>query len=549
MDAFTLSDALLDEILELSPVTSTMLGVAGRDHLWDDLSPTGIEKTRLMADRYRAQLLQMGEPEERWERLAWRVTLTLVEEWLDLLEHGDPFRDLNNIASPFQQIRDVFDIQDTSNWDALITRLSTFNRPLSGYRATLEEGRRMGVLASRRQVEAVITQAEVLAGSDSPLHRFKTDLAASEQATPELTAAMESAISAAKVAAAEFAAYLASTYLPDALVADGVGADRYVRVTRRFLGMRIDPEETYRWGWGEVSDLRRQMIETATLIDPSKSLDDVVRLLKTDPERCVPSKEEFVEFMKRRLHAAVQELDGTTFDIPQPIKKVDVKMAPPGGALGAYYMQPSEDFSRPGSVWWSMGTKQVFPLWDEVSTAYHEGFPGHHLQIGVAMTLGDHLSRLHRLVIWYPGYGEGWALYTELLMNELGYLEKPEYVLGMLAAEMLRACRVAIDIGSHLDLPIPDDAPFHPGERWTFELAVELLTDFTFLADEYAKSEVTRYLGWPGQAISYKVGERVILELREEFLSQGGDLKEFHSRVLGSGAVGLDLLRDLVLES
>ena len=195
-----------------------------------------------------------------------------------------------------------------------------------------------------------------------------------------------------------------------------------------------------------------------------------------------------------------------------------------------------------------MGGKEVFPLWDEVSTAYHEGFPGHHLQIGMAMTLGDHLSRLHRLLIWYPGYGEGWALYTELLMNELGYLEKPEYVLGMLSAEMLRAGRVVVDIGSHLDLTIPDDAPFQPGERWTFDLAVELLTTFAFLEEDYAKSEVTRYLGWPGQAISYKVGERVILELREQFLGRGGDLKEFHSRVLGSGGVGLDLLRDLVLE-
>jgi uncharacterized protein (DUF885 family) len=548
MDAFTLGDALLDDYLELSPVTSTMVGMPGRDHLWDDLSPEGIEKARSMALRYRTQLLELGEPAERWEQLAWRVALALVEEWLDLFEHGDPFRDLNNIASPFQHVRDVLDIQDTSSWEPLITRLATFGQPLSGYRETLEKGRQMGVLASKRQAEAVIAQAKVLAGNDSPLHRFAADLADSALATPESTASMESAISAAKLAAGEFAAYLESTYLPDALGADGVGADRYARATRRFLGMQIDPEATYRWGWGQLAELRQQMLETSMLIDPSKSLDDVVDLLTTDPNRCAHSKEEFVAFMSERLNVAVHELDGTTFDIPEPVKSVDVKIAPPGGALGAYYMQPSEDFSRPGSVWWSTGDKRAFPLWDEVSTAYHEGFPGHHLQCGIAMTLGDHLSRLHRLLIWYPGYGEGWALYTELLMNELGYLEKPEYVLGMLGAQMLRACRVAIDIGSHLDLPIPDDAPFHPGERWTFELAVELLTGFAFLADDYARSEVTRYLGWPGQAISYKVGERAILELREEFLGQGGDLKEFHSRVLGSGAVGLDLLRDLVLK-
>lgn len=541
MDAFTLSDAFLDEFLELSPVASTQLGVPGRDHLWDDLSPQGIEEFRLLVERYRAQLMEIGEPEERWERLAWRVALGFFEESLELLEAGDPFRDLNNIASPFQNIRDVFDIQDTSNRDALTTRLATFGQPLEGYEATLEEGRRRGLMASQRQVESVINQARVLAGDESPFLRFAANGA--------MTRTDESAVRAAREAAAAFATYLESTYLPDAPTVDGVGRERYLRATRRFLGMQIDPEETYRWGWDQVADLRRQMIETAKLIDSSRSLDEVVDILKTDPVRCAHGKEEFVALISERLNAAVEELDGTTFDIPEPVKKVDVKIAPPGGALGAYYMQPSEDFSRPGSVWWSMGDKRVFPLWDEVSTAYHEGFPGHHLQVGVVMTLSDHLSRLHRLLIWYPGYGEGWALYTELLMHELGYLEKPEYVLGMLAAEMLRACRVVIDIGSHLDLAVPDDAPFHPGDRWTFELAVELLESFAFLADDYARSEVTRYLGWPGQAIAYKVGERVILELRDAFIERGGDVKAFHARVLGSGAVGLNLLRELVLQS
>ena len=218
--------------------------------------------------------------------------------------------------------------------------------------------------------------------------------------------------------------------------------------------------------------------------------------------------------------------------------------------MGAYYVQPSEDFSRPGTVWYSLGDQQDIPLWDEISTAYHEGFPGHHLQCGVQISLADRLSRLHRVVVWHPGYGEGWALYTELLMDELGYLEKPEYVLGMLSAEMLRACRVVIDLGLHLGYGIPGDALFHPGEPWSFEIAVEMLTELAFLYPAYAVSEVVRYLGWPGQAISYKVGERTILDLRAELQARRGgdfDLKEFHARILGSGPVGLAHLRELVL--
>jgi uncharacterized protein (DUF885 family) len=182
-----------------------------------------------------------------------------------------------------------------------------------------------------------------------------------------------------------------------------------------------------------------------------------------------------------------------------------------------------------------------------MSTAYHEGFPGHHLQVGVQATLGETLSRFHRLAVWWAGSGEGWALYAEHLMGELGFHDKPEYELGMLTAQMTRACRVVIDIGSHCELGIPMSTEFHPGELWSWELAVEMMRDVALQPDEMSRSEATRYLGWPGQAIAYKVGEQVILDLRDELSQQPGfTLKDFHTRVLGVGSVGLDLLRDVV---
>jgi uncharacterized protein (DUF885 family) len=243
------------------------------------------------------------------------------------------------------------------------------------------------------------------------------------------------------------------------------------------------------------------------------------------------------------------------FDIPDPVKKIDVKLTPPGGALAAYYMQPSEDFSRIGTVWYPTGGKTVFPLYEEISTAYHEGFPGHHLQCAMQVYLDKQLSRLHRLMVWYPGYGEGWALYAEYLMNEHGYFEKPEYVLGMYAAQLFRACRIVIDIGCHLELTVPKDEtvdgkPWHQGEKWSYELGVEMMHKRAHTDLAMSESEVTRYLGWPGQAISYKVGQREILKLREDVKRKKGaafNLKDFHSRVVGSGPVGLALLRELVL--
>jgi uncharacterized protein (DUF885 family) len=286
-------------------------------------------------------------------------------------------------------------------------------------------------------------------------------------------------------------------------------------------------------------------------IEPGATRREVVELLNTDPDRRA-SRDDFVRIMQQRQAIALGELDGSHFDVPDPIKVVDTKLAPPGTFIGAYYISPSEDFSRPGGVWFSVGDNETIPVWDKVSTAYHEGFPGHHLQTGVQMSLAERTSRLQRVWVWYSGSGEGWALYSETLMRELGYFEKPEYVFGMLASEMLRACRVAVDIGMHLGLPIPHNQPFHPGEAWSFDTAVEMLTDYAGQLPDYARSEVTRYLGWPGQAPAYKIGERVILDLRRERKAQLGadfDLKQFHADVLEAGPVGLDLLREFVTDS
>jgi uncharacterized protein (DUF885 family) len=552
-DVYGLSDSLVDDLIELSPIAATHIGVEGFDHLWDDLSPEGVETRDTVLRRYRRAFANLPAGKDRWEQLATRVGREYLDEHLEIIASADPFRDLNTIASPLQNIRQVFDQMDSSTvagWENMAARMDTLEEAIGGYRRTLDVGRQRGLRAARRQVRAGIDDARIHAGQDSFFASAPAQLAEWGGAGSALRSHIESAARSAREAFARFANYLEKVYLPEAPIEDGVGQDRYLRQARRFLGMDIDPAETYRWGWTEVAALHRRMTSVASQIDGRSSLPEVVHLLKTDPTRCASSPAEFVEVMTARQQQALTDLDGDHFDIPEPIKRLDVRIAPPGGSLGAYYVQPSEDFSRPGTVWYSLGDQRALPLWDEVSTAYHEGFPGHHMQCGVQISLADRLSRLHRVVVWHPGYGEGWALYTELLMDELGYLEKPEYELGMLSAEMTRACRVVIDIGMHLGYPIPGEAIYRPGEDWSFEAAVEMLTELAFLNLDYAVSEVIRYLGWPGQAISYKVGERVILDLRQRMQAREGeayDLKEFHSRVLGSGPVGLAHLRELVL--
>ncbi len=552
-DVFELSSRLVDELVDLSPIEATFVGVEGHDHLWDDLSPEGIEQQKAVLGRYRRAFAELAGPQDHWGRLATRVGREYLDEHLDTIVNQDPFRDLNTVASPLQQVRQVFDHMDASTvvgWENIATRMETLHEVVGGYRRTLETGRREGMRAARRQVVAAIEDARIHAGHGSFFASAPDRLRESGQGRSGLQARVHTASRRARQAFANFAAYLEREYLPDAPLEDGVGPDRYLRNARKFLGMDIDPDDSYRWGWIEVASLQQQMASVSRRIDPDASLPEVVRLLKTDAARRAESPAEFVQMMTERQQRVLAELDGVHFDVPEPVRRLDVKIAPPGGSMGAYYVQPSEDFSRPGAVWYSLGDRDAVPLWDEVSTAYHEGFPGHHLQCGVQLSLADRLSRLHRLMVWHPGYGEGWALYVERLMDELGYLEKPDYVLGLLSAEMLRSCRVVIDLGMHLGYRIPDDAVFRPGEKWTFEAAVQMLTDLAFLDRDYAASEVIRYLGWPGQAISYKIGERVILDLRAEMRARRGDefdLKEFHIRVLGSGPVGLDHLRELVL--
>lgn len=547
---FELSSTFIDELVTLRPVTATYLGIPGHDDRWGDLGVEGAEAAATLFRRYRdAFAVHLDHPEAA-ERLAARVNSAYLSERLDQFEHGDHLRDLAHMACTFEDFRQMFEVMDTSSapaWEAICSRLETLEEALAAYRRRLEEGRSKGLVAARRQVLAVGEQAEELSGAGSPYLRLAEQAVATGHG--EVGDRLGRAIERAREAVGGFAAYLTSTYLPSADPADAVGAERYLRASESFLGLVIDPAETYSWGWEEITRLRERMVQVAADIAPG-SIREVAALLESDPAHAAPSPEAFVAFVEERQQRALGELDGSHFDVPAPGRRVTVNLAPSTTSLGAWYHAPSEDFSRPGSIWYALGRRTVIPLYQEVSTAYHEGFPGHHLQVVTAMVEADRLSRAQRLLIWYPGHGEGWALYTERLMDELGYFERPEYLFGMLASQLFRACRVVVDIGLHLGYSIPADGRFHPGESWTFETAVEFMQEVALQPPDYAASEVKRYLGWPGQAISYKVGEREILDLREEVRRREGsgfDLKRFHRRLLENGDIRLDLLRELVL--
>ena len=552
---YALSSTIVDELCVLLPDEATYLGIAGHDDRWPDLSPAGYDTIAAKLGELRDQVDAVAPPTSRWDALAIAVARTMLDEELDAIATDDHLRRLNSIASPSQDFRETFDHMNRETaeaWDNIMTRLNTLDQAFAGYQASLDLGIERGLAVAKRQVETVIEQAEVMASGESPLLALHDSLSAAELPNgDDLANGLDAAVAAGRSAFADFAEYLRTDYLPHAVTSDAVGAARYVRNAAQFLGTTIDPAETYAWGWAEIAELRSRMEEVAAEIAPGGTIGEALEVLKSDPARLAPDRESFVRVIADRESAALDQLADTHFDVPDTIRDVEVKLAAPGGSLGAYYVGPSEDFTRPGSVWWSLEGDGPFPLYDEITTAYHEGFPGHHLQVGVQMSHAEQLSRLQRLWVWKSGTGEGWALYAERLMAELGYLDSPDYVFGWLSAQMLRACRVVIDIGSHLEYSIPTGQPFHAGEEWSFETATQMLVDYATLEPAYAASEVTRYYGWPGQAISYKVGEQMILDTRDELVAARGDdfdLKVFHADLLGVGPVGIDLVRQFLLD-
>ncbi len=551
---FGLSTTFVDELCRVSPISASTAGVPGIFDGWDDYSPEGGEGARAFFEGYRAKLEALPPTSDRWARVARRVFADFLAEKIAYYAHLDNLCDINNIESPVQHLRMVFDVMDTSSragWEAIATRLHTIDVPLARYTAALEEGARRGIVAAQRQVVAAREQARMNASEKSSYYELARAYRGSPEVDEALAQRIEAGVEHARAAFAKFEKAL-DGYHEKATPKDAVGAERYARAAYRFNGLHLDLAETYAWGFEEIRRIEAKMRELAARIAPGLSIAEVVKKLSTSKEQIVESTDAFLDLVRKRQDRALSELLGTHFDVPEPIRKIDVRLAPAGGALGAYYIPPNEDFTRAGTVFYAPAEGHAFTMFTEVTTAYHEGFPGHHLQCGLQVYLAENLSRLHRLFVVCSGYAEGWALYAEELMDELGYLDRPEYVLGMLMAKLFRAIRVVADIGMHLELTIPTTFDDFPGQPWTYERCVELLERRAFLPLEFAKSEATRYLGWPGQAISYKVGERVILDLREEAkraLGPAFDLRAFHEAVLTSGSVGLEHLRDIVREA
>lgn len=533
----TAVDAVAERYLEtsaaLDPCAATESGITGHDDKITDYSPEGVA-ARAEAARAALRELDTAHPVDDVDVVTVAAMRERLGVLLDIHDARLDVGELNVIDSPLQTMRDVFDLMPTEteeDWVVINRRLSRLPQRVAGYADALRATAAAGRAPAARQVRRGVEQ------SGQIQRLFVSMVADAAPGNEALRKELHHAAEDAADAYASLARVLRDDVGPYSRESDACGRDAYGVLSRSFLGAVVDLDEAYAWGLEQLESIVAEQDSTANRLYPGASAAEALQRLDSEPRYAVHGTEALRQWMQDLSDRVVASLADRHFDIAEPLRNLECRIAPTHTG-GIYYTGPSEDLSRPGRMWWSVPHGvDTFHTWQETTTVFHEGVPGHHLQIGRAVVLADQLNRWRRLGCWVSGHGEGWALYAERLMAELGWLDDAGNRMGMLDAQRFRAARVVIDIGVHCGLSAPDGGVWDAERAWTF------LKSHSAMADENLRFELDRYLGWPGQAPSYAIGQRIWQQLRAETQARGVSLKDFHSRALDLGGLPLDVLR------
>nr|WTA64707.1 DUF885 domain-containing protein [Micromonospora sp. NBC_00855] len=526
------ADRLLCDMASLDPCTAVVeAGEQDVDAL-TDYSPEGHQARADLAVRARCELETLGDALTAvgplYAHLAERLHTRIAFH-----DAGEDLRELHAAATgPLQLIRQAVEAAVPGPgaegaafeeaWARVGARMAAIPAALDGYARSLLLAAERGNLPARRQVELVTQRCRNWIDNDAAVVNCYGE--------GRQRASLQAAATGAREAYQKLAEMLSADLAPRAVEEEAFGQQRYALWVRAFLAAQPDVRELYDWGWDEFRATEAELIAEAKALGGSVP-EVLARLASPDAPGALHSREAFAAWLQELLEAAVERLDGVYFDIPAPLRSIESRLTTSSGIA---YIGPSRDLTRPGRVWWSIPEDaSSFPTWYAYSTAYHEGVPGHHLHLGSEVCRGGLGQRLN-LLGGLSGSQEGWALYAERFMDELGLYEEPGARLGYLYMQLLRAARVVLDIGLHLRLPMPSGG----GAVWTPDAALQLLRDRCHQGP-YASAELGRYLGRPGQALAYKAGERVWLAGRSSF---PGDRRAFHRHALELGSLGLDQL-------
>lgn len=463
------------------------------------------------------------------------------------LEREDVSYDLKNFEMPINQQSGVHTrladlplavpFDSVPHYQDYISRLHQIPRVLEQTTQVLRQGMKDGLMPPKFICEKLPGQCDGIVSANPflrPTKKFPAEF--SDQDKTRLTDEMTKAVNEEVMPAyKKFAEFLRNEYAPKGRTDLSVesltdGKRRYAEAVKTMTTMNVTPEEVHQIGLKEVERITAEMTRLAQA--QGKNLPGFREAINNDPKWKPQSEQQIVDdFDKyiKQMQPKLPELFGLL-----PKAPVTVEPIPDfAKAEATHYVAGTPDGKRPGRVVVAVADPTKRTLVDDEAVAYHEGVPGHHMQISIAQTLPDVPKfRLHG---FYSAYAEGWALYSEELGKEIGFYRDPVSDYGRLSSELFRAVRLVVDTGIH-------------DKNWSREKVIDFM-HANDLNDAMAQTEADRYIAWPGQALAYKMGQLTIRKLRDEAKAQLGekfDLKAFHDEILNGGAMPLDLLQERV---
>ncbi len=456
-----------------------------------------------------------------------------------------PVTQISGIHLSAPQLVSLLSFATVKDYDDYTARLKAFPKQVDAVMDRMRKGMSDGLMPLRFLLEKVVTQAEGIAASkaeDSPFGNplVKMPAAFSEADRARIREELLGAINGSVLPAyGRFAKFVKETYAPKGRTEPGMwslpdGEARYAAAVKSSTTTDLTPEQIHQIGLAQVAEIEKQMLEIAKkqgfsdLASFNAAIEKNPKLRPSSREEILAIYRGYVDRMKPELPRLFGRLPKAGFEVAQ------VEAFREKEASGAQYNQPAKDGSRPGRIMVNTSEPASRKTISMESTAYHEGVPGHHLQIAIAQELED-LPPI-RQQSFYTAFVEGWALYSERLGKEIGFYKDPYNDYGRLQDEMLRAIRLVVDTGFHF-------------KRWSRTQVVKFFHDHSAIDEVEVQSETDRYISWPGQALAYKVGQLKILELRERAKKELGakfDIRRFHDAVLGAGALPLDVLEDRI---
>jgi len=544
-DLEQLLDAAWQAQLANDPVYASQLGERRYNDRWPDRSAETIaaQQSQMREFLRRAYAIDRNAltPDERLNYELLRRELQYAVDEFQFNGHLLPFNHrggIQNLEHEASYLR-FTSIKDYDDW---LTRLHSIDVLIDQTIRLAEAGRKAGIVAPEVLMQRIPEQLALQLVSDaeaSPFYavfvEFPESFAAAEQARLR-SSARETIERTVLPAYAKLARYFSETYLPACRDSVGLsvlpnGNAWYEQLTRRYTTTAMTPDEIHRLGLEEVRRIRDAMQAIIDSLDFSGSFQDFLVFLRTDPRFYYDDPDDLLQAYRatsKRIDPELIRLFGKLPRMPYGVQAIPDAIAP--ATTTAYYTEPAADGSRAGIYWVNLYRPEVRPKYEIEVLTVHEAVPGHHLQLALQQELGE-LPNFRRYG-GFTAFVEGWGLYSESLGYEIGLYDDPYARFGQLTYEMWRAVRLVVDTGIHY-------------KGWTRQQAIDFFMDNAAKTEADIVNEVDRYIGTPGQALAYKIGQLRIQTIRnraEVALGTAFDIREFHDELLGAGALPLDLL-------